>query len=148
MKRRTIYLLILFLIVILIFSLLMLRNKNAERNAILSEIKEKSDIIEVYSPSPFAVITSPLKISGRARGNWFFEATFPVKIVDSDGKTIATSYMTAKDDWMTENFVEFEGIIEFPQSETEKGFIILEKDNPSGLPEYDDSLKIPIQFQD
>lgn len=148
MKRRTIYLLILFLIVILIFSLLMLRNKNAERNAILSEIEEKSDIIEVYSPSPFAVITSPLKISGRARGYWFFEATFPVKIVDSDGKTIATSYMTAKDDWMTENFVEFEGIIEFPQSETEKGFIILEKDNPSGLPEYDDSLKIPIQFQD
>ena len=48
-----------------------------------------------------------------ARGHWFFEGSFPVMVVDWDGRIIATHFATAQDDWMTEDFVRFEGEIEF-----------------------------------
>lgn len=109
------------------------------------------DLIIVDNPLLNSVIKSPLKFSGQARGTWYFEATFPVLIVDWDGRIIAQSYATAKGDWMTKDFVAFEGMIEFEDPSFEdtyskRGAIIFKKDNPSDLPEYDDALEIPISF--
>jgi hypothetical protein len=47
---------------------------------------------------------------------------------------------------MTENFVEFLAIIEFDTPTTATGTLILEKDNPSDLPEYDNQLIVPVKF--
>ncbi|MFH1956433.1 MAG: Gmad2 immunoglobulin-like domain-containing protein [Patescibacteria group bacterium] len=109
------------------------------------------DLIIVDNPLSNSVIQSPLKFSGQARGTWYFEATFPVLIVDWDGRIIAQSYATTKGDWMTEDFTAFEGMIEFEDPSFEdtyskRGAIIFKKDNPSDLPEYDDALEIPISF--
>jgi hypothetical protein len=108
----------------------------------------KSDLIVLDSPISGAKISSPLKISGKARGNWFFEASFPVILVDWDGKIIAEGIAKAKDDWMTENFVPFEATLEFtkPEGNNNRGAIILKKDNPSGESRFDDALEIPIYF--
>jgi len=107
---------------------------------------EKSDLIKVDYPRPNQKIASPLAISGQARGTWFFEATFPVKLVDEQGNVLAQHYATAKSDWMTNEFVEFEATLEFSQIDVERGLLILEKGNPSDLPENDDSLVIPVEF--
>lgn len=108
-----------------------------------------SDLIHVISPEPGAMITSPLTIRGEARGNWFFEASFPVVLVDWDGRIIMEHHAEAKSDWMTSNFVPFEAVLEFVSPDitmSDRGALILRKDNPSGLPEHDAAIEIPIRF--
>jgi len=108
---------------------------------------EKHDIIRVDYPRPNAEITSPLIIKGEARGTWFFEASFPVVLVDWDGRIISQSIAQAKSDWMTEDFVPFEATLTFALDKdiySNRGALILQKDNPSGLPEHDDALEFPV----
>lgn len=107
---------------------------------------EKQDLIIADQPRPNAVVSSPLTITGQARGNWYFEATFPIELYNESGDLIANSFATAKGEWMTEDFVPFEAILQFPKT-AGKGTLILKKDNPSGLPEYDDQLVIPVSFK-
>lgn len=108
---------------------------------------DKSDLIQVTQPQSNATINNPLIIEGQARGLWFFEASFPVKLVDSQGKILAQGVAQAQSDWMTENFVPFKATLEFNVSDTQPGNLFLIKDNPSGLPENDDSLTIPVILQ-
>jgi hypothetical protein len=108
----------------------------------------RSDFILLDSPLPGANISAPLAIKGRARGIWFFEGDFPVILLDAQGNKIAESYSTAKGDWMTKNFVGFEGTIDFKGSFSgQRGTLILKKDNPTGLAQFDDALEIPIHFE-
>src|SRR5689334_13769971 len=41
--------------------------------------------VAVTAPALNAVIASPVTIEGQAAGSWYFEASFPVKILDGDG---------------------------------------------------------------
>ena len=107
---------------------------------------EKQDLIVVSAPTPNSKITSPLTVSGQARGPWFFEASFPVILEDSQGNVIGTGIAEAQSDWMTDEFVPFEAILEFTSS-AEKGKLILMKANASGLPENDDQLEIPVNLK-
>src|SRR3989344_3102384 len=85
----------------------------------LAHIKEKENLIVLESPLPNSVITSPLQVSGKARGTWYFEASFPIILVDWDGLIIAEGYATALSDWMTEDFVPFQATLEFEKPYTE-----------------------------
>ncbi|PIS04549.1 MAG: hypothetical protein COT81_05895 [Candidatus Buchananbacteria bacterium CG10_big_fil_rev_8_21_14_0_10_42_9] len=108
---------------------------------------EKNDLIKINSPRPNQEISSPVTITGKARGYWFFEASFPVVVVNWDGLIIGQGIAQAKDDWMTEDFVPFTATVNFdldPNSYSNRGALILQKDNPSGLPEYDDALEVPV----
>ncbi|HPN80939.1 MAG TPA: Gmad2 immunoglobulin-like domain-containing protein [bacterium] len=108
---------------------------------------DKSDLIRLDSPRPNQMINSPLTITGQARGSWFFEASFPVILTDWDGKIIAQTIATAQGDWMTEDFVPFSATVEFDRPAAgQNGSLILQKDNPSGLSEYDDALEVPVLF--
>ena len=107
---------------------------------------EKKNLIRIEKPRPNDKVLSPLEIKGEARGYWFFEASFPIKLIDGNGNEIAHGIAQAASDWMTENFVPFQAKIEFQYPETKKGTLILEKDNPSGLPENADELRIPVTF--
>ena len=105
-----------------------------------------SDQVKVIKPAPNQVVQSPLIIEGEARGTWFFEATFPVKLLDANGDVIATHFAQAQDDWMTEDFVPFKAQIEFEKPAADTGVLVLEKDNPSGLSENDAKIEIPVRF--
>ena len=106
----------------------------------------KEDLISVEEPSAYEEISSPLVLKGKARGLWFFEASFPVRLIDENGKELTVAIATAKTDWMTTDFVDFETELNFPIPATQKGFLIFEKDNPSGLPEHADELRVPVVF--
>ena len=122
---------------------------------------EKKDLIVLNTPKANDVIKSPLVIEGQARGYWFFEASFPIVLTDWDGKIIAEHYAEAQGEparttdgvqsggWMTEDFVPFKSTLTFtaPAGNNKRGFLILKKDNPSGLPEHDDALEIPVTFE-
>ena len=113
----------------------------------IGNVLEKTDLIRLDTPQPNETIESPLTVKGEARGYWFFEADFPVKLLNAKGEVITIAIAQAKSDWMTEEFVPFEAILEFQNPGTEKGTLILEKDNPSDLPENADELRIPVTFQ-
>ena len=108
---------------------------------------EKINLIRVATPRPNQTIPKPVIIKGEARGTWFFEASFPIKIIDKNGNQLGTGVAQAQGEWMTEDFVPFETVIQFTAPTTDTGSLILEKDNPSGLPQYDDQLVIPIKFK-
>ncbi len=102
----------------------------------------------VSSPVPEEYIANPLTITGQARGYWFFEASFPVFLTDWDGLIIAQGIATAGSDWMTEDYVPFHAELNFSKpAYRERGTLILKKDNPSGLPEHDAAVEIPVRFR-
>lgn len=108
---------------------------------------EKRDLIQVDNPRPNQKIFSPLNLKGQARGFWFFEASFPVRLFDDQGNEIAIAIAQAQEEWMTEEFVPFQTTLEFEKPAAKKGTLVFEKDNPSGLPEHDDQLIMPIFFE-
>jgi len=117
--------------------------RNGELTAVGLLAEEEHVVVD--SPAPGATIVSPLTVSGRARGAWFFEGDFPMSIVDTNGSVIGQGYCTAKGPWMTDKFVPFEGTIAFGKpGSVEQGVLILQKDNPTGLPKHDDALEIPV----
>ncbi len=92
------------------------------------------------------IIRSPFALEGEAAG-WYFEASFPVSITNSAGKELVKIPATAQSNWMTTDFVPFKARLEFIAPADDRGYVILERDNPSGLPQYDESYKIPIRFR-
>ncbi len=105
------------------------------------------DLIVIESPRANDKIGSAVTVRGRARGNWFFEASFPVTVTDRAGNILGQKYATAQGEWMTTDYVPFEGVISFnvPAGVTD-GFIVFRKDNPSGEPQFDDAVSLPVRF--
>lgn len=131
----------------------MIQSFSVEMMDQVDHIESKADLIRVTAPMSGEDITSPVTVIGEARGNWFFEGDFPILITDWDGRIIGEHFATAEEDWMTEDFVPFRAEVEFesPYSESDpefmsRGTLILQRSNPSGLPENDDALEIPIRF--
>lgn len=105
-----------------------------------------NDEIMIFNPKVNSEISSPLKLEGKVRGFWLFEAVMPVRLLDKEGKELAVGYIEATEDWMTENFVHFKGELSFVSKEEGEGTLIFQKDNPSGLPEYDKEFRMPVRI--
>ena len=105
---------------------------------------QENALIKVENPQPNETIQSPYIIKGQARGYWFFEASFPIKLLDENGNVINQIIAQAQGDWMTEDFVPFESILTFSIPKDQPGTLVFEKDNPSGLPENDAQIRIPV----
>jgi hypothetical protein len=118
-----------------------------------AHIESKAELIQLATPLPLAQISSPLIVSGSARGFWFFEGSFPITLTDWDGLIIAEGFATAEGEWMTEEFVPFTAALEFVSPYQsgdpefmQRGALILQRDNPSDLPQNDDALEITVFF--
>lgn len=105
------------------------------------------DVIVVTSPQQGADVASPLTIKGSARGSYYFEGVFPVKLLDSSGKELARGQAQAQGEWMTTDYVPFTATLTFAKPATTTGSLILEKDNPSGLPANAQILVVPVTFK-
>lgn len=116
----------------------------SNREALLNPTRNLLTIIHLKEGDK---ISSPLLLEGRARGYWFFEADAPVVLLDENYRIIAQTHITAIGDWMTEDWVEFQGKLNFPDPQTKTGFIIFHKANPSGLEEHSNSDTIRVAFE-
>jgi len=105
-----------------------------------------SSDVKVDSPKSGQVITSPVTITGQAKGSWFFEAVFPIKILDASGTVIGQGTARAQSDWMTSDFVPFTATVSFTTPSLATGKIVLANDNPSGLAANAKSATIAIKF--
>lgn len=115
----------------------------------IEQEESATDIINVELPLPNNTLESPIELSGQARGYWFFEGSAPVQLLDKDGQVLAETSITAQGDWMTEEFVDFSGSIEFEMTESlddTRGQVVFQRSNPSGLPENAMEYSVPVIF--
>ncbi|HUC01615.1 MAG TPA: Gmad2 immunoglobulin-like domain-containing protein [Candidatus Paceibacterota bacterium] len=102
----------------------------------------------VTSLKPDGLVASPLTVTGAVTGGgWFYEATFPVKVLDSDGTELGVAAAQAQADWTSTGTVPFTAIVQFSAPQGATGTVVLSKDNPSGDPANDESLSIPVRFK-
>ena len=102
--------------------------------------------VKVSNPLTGSIVKSPLKISGTAQ-NWYFEGTFPVRIEDDKGKVLVSGQAHATEEWTKGGWIPFVADLEFNPGTAEKGKIILENDNPSGLPENHEAITMDVKFK-
>jgi hypothetical protein len=110
----------------------------------LDEIED----VRIDKPRPNQSVTSPVAITGSARGTWYNEAVFQVRVLDGNGSIIAQGYASTPMQWMTEDFVPFRTTLAYEQPTTTSGRIEILKANPSGRPENEQTLHYPIQFSE
>jgi len=165
---RKILFLILIIILILILGGIYFSTKKEKGVVCTQDVKECSDgsfvsrippkcefaacpgekeVILISLPKKNEKIKSPLKIEGQARGFWFFEAQFTAELYDGNNNFLGRDILTAKNDWMTENFVPFEGELTFFPPSTTFGTLKFLSANPSGLPENQKIFEVPVQFE-
>ncbi len=118
-----------------------------EVNKVIEYVIKKEDEIFVFQPLPNQKITSPLKIKGIARGNWFFEAEFLAELYGNNQNKLGLTILRAIDDWMTPDFVKFEGELNFTTPNNETGILRFLNSNPSGLPEHQKIYEISVKFE-
>ncbi len=93
------------------------------------------------------VVSSPLTLSGTALGTWFFEASFPVKLFNANDTLVAATTAQAAGEWMTTEPVPFTATLQFTAPAADTGYLEFIRDNPSGLPENDASVRVPVKFR-
>lgn len=103
-------------------------------------------MITVENPYPGAVTGKTFTMNGKARGPWYFEASFPVTVLDTHGNTIYAGSAKATGDWMTQDFVPFTVDID-TGSYTGPATVVLKKDNPSGQADKDAQISFPITVE-
>lgn len=108
----------------------------------------------IISPEDFSLKTSlekplasPIVVSGKATGSWYFEAVFIAEIRDASGRLIGQGQMVAQKDWLTTEMVPFSGTISFSRPQTNSGFLIFKKTNPSTLAEKQKQLTYFVNFK-
>lgn len=100
----------------------------------------------ISEPAIDGLVASPLKVNGQAKGNWFFEAVLPVKLFTAAGEELASTSGRAQSNWMTDQLVPFSATLNFTTTAT-SGYLLVARDNPSGLPENAAEVKIPVNFK-
>jgi Immunoglobulin-like domain of bacterial spore germination len=113
----------------------------------ITYVNSSADLIMVDLPFPGAVTGKTFSVSGKARGNWYFEASFPVEVRDSKGNVLVQKPAQAQSEWMTTDFVPFKVDLTVPESFIGPATLVLRKDNPSGLPEHDAFIMFPITIE-
>lgn len=110
-------------------------------------INASAESITIDTPFPGAVTGKSITVMGKARGMWYFEASFPIELRDKNGKVIATGIAQAQGEWMTTEFVAYKAQLTAPSSYIGPATLVLKKDNPSGLPDKDASMTVPITVE-
>jgi len=106
-----------------------------------------ADKIVVTTPLPGATVGNTFIVSGKARGGWYFEASFPIEVIDTSGMQIFLAPVQAQGEWMTAEFVPFTAQVSVPASYKGPATLVLRNDNPSGLLQNEASISIPITIQ-
>lgn len=109
----------------------------------------ENDFVKVSKPEYNETIASPYTVKGEAKGSWFYDNAFPIKLFDEKGNLVAeTMAKTKEKDFKDTDFVSFEATLEFWIPKTELGTILLEKGRSLGSLESVQSLSISVRFSE
>lgn len=102
------------------------------------------NLFKLTSPTSGSTVTNPLTLSGEARGTWFFEGSFPVRLEDVNGNVITSTIATSSEEWMTEEFIPFLAYLDFSVTTDTQAIIVFKKDNPSDIRANDQEVRVPV----
>lgn len=112
------------------------------------DMSSTTDTIRVANPSQGSGVSSPLQVTGLARGQWFFEGSFPIVLVNARGLILARSTAVSQSNWQTTDFVPFSGQLIFAKQPTDStGAVYFLMDNPSGQASGAVAAVMPVVFQ-
>lgn len=115
------------------------------QNGPLTSDQLKARVV-VDAPKANARVPKSFTVTGKAPGPWYFEASFPIEVRSATGTVLVQKPATALTDWMTTDDVAFK--VELTVTGyTGPATLVLHRDNPSGLPENDASVSIPIVIE-
>jgi hypothetical protein len=100
----------------------------------------------VKTPLPGSQIRTPVTVSGNARGGWYFEGSFIVRLLDSSGRQLAIAPASAQDNWMTGAWVPFRATLAWKRYRG-PGTLLFEADNPSGLKELEKKFSYAVELR-
>lgn len=122
-------------------------NKSADSGRSRQPFVAARGSVRLRSPLPNDTVGNFFEINGEAKGSWFFEASFPVLLVDKDDRQLGQAPAEALGNWMTEDYVPFRAAMKLSDGIAavgERARLILSKSNPSGQPENDEKVEIPV----
>ena len=103
------------------------------------------DFITVTKPHLRDLLVKQTVIEGEAKGEWYSaDGTFVVRIVDGKGADVAGGIAKALRDWKTDEFVPFRATLTVPFATVGKGWLILERSNPTNDPAKKMTLRLPV----
>lgn len=115
---------------------------------VLQPVMSSDGHLAVASLHAGDLIASPLTVTGTVTGGgWFYQATFPVKVVDSDGIELGVAAAEAQANWISTGTVPFTAIIQFSVPQDATGAVVFSDNNPSGTSQDNLSLSIPVRFR-
>ncbi len=107
------------------------------------QIISESDLVS-FSILPNSAVHGVISYRGIIKNNYFFEGNIRINILNMNKQILKESHATATTDWMTSGPVSFEGVIDLSMLPKGPAYMEIHNDNPSGLPENDKSILIPI----
>ena len=102
--------------------------------------------VVILSPNLTLPLKSPQKIIGLIDKSWVFEASFPLELFDSQLRSLFRGTASAPN-WLDKDstYTDFSANIKF-STKKPNGFLLIKNDNPSGIPENNKSIQIPVIF--
>ena len=122
------------------------KQTESNQKQVSGQTTRDSRMTTLTKPSAGELAKSPLAVQGTMPGNWYFEATAQVVLMDGNNKVLAVAPVQAAGDWMTASSVAFTATLTFDAPATATGTLVLKNDNPSGLPENDLTETYAINF--
>ncbi len=142
--KKTIVIAIIILLVLIVIGLVFDWGRKSPGTGLVSTTTPEAQVV-VFSPKENEAVTSPIKILGKAKGSYFFEAVFPINLVDSNKNVISSNHAQATGDWMTSDFVNFSSEITYDNTKnTGRAVLVFKNDNPSGDPARDKYFYVPV----
>jgi hypothetical protein len=84
----------------------------------------------VSAPQPGARVSSPLRVSGVAPADWFFENQFPVRLLDQAGEELAFAPATPRVNWTEPGDKQFDAELSFEVAGETPATLVLQEDMP------------------
>jgi len=113
----------------------------------LPEILGNKDDLVSFSVVSGSTISGKMAVSGIVKNAYFFEGNILLNVLDQNKNVLKTGHGSAITDWMTSGPVSFQGIIDTLGLPTGAAYIEIRNDNPSGMPENNKSILIPVVIQ-
>jgi len=140
---RILFIVIIIIILSFFFFYKSLNHNNENNNLFNSEVFNGEDLVS-FSILPGQEVSGIVVITGSISGSYFFEGNVLINVLDKNKKVLKEGNGNAKTDWMTEDPVGFDSIIDFTRLPKGFAYIEIHNDNASGLPENDKSILVPI----
>ncbi len=139
-----------FLVLVAFFSVLKVKLVGSPALALRlgqpTYVNASKDFIVVDSVDVGDKIKSPLTITGKARGSWFYENAFPILIHDENGVPVGRGIALAEGTPAPGEFVPFKGIVTFEIFGQKGTVVLVSNDDPRGGSEGIRTVSIPVSF--